>query len=803
MTIQRPLKPLSELPPGASRFHQTITSANEHSSAALHRNPRAVCKKAFLVALAAQLLLASGPAVLASPFTPLNGAQSRPFYVIAHNPNTLSEVDDALNSGCNTLEPDITEITCGNQEVLIDFDPDGGGIPDCGELRLLAWCDHVNQIAQTNTTFALVLFDIKKWAAKGEIGLGSGDPLQVKINATNILKAAREHLNANGVNLNVIYSTAYTDYGGILAEILKAPLTPREGVNIDMEDDPWKVVKFFNDLGYFGSIGYGDGTAGPGPNLPRIMDRAAYLRASVGFPKVITDVFLISQASSMDFFIDAGVDGMIVTDASQQQALDIVNNVHEEVHLATREDNPFEPLNEAYAVQVHTDNYFDSGTDSLVKFTLNGCRGSSTIFYNSGDIYPGYDTGRLHYGHDDWMTIPSKDLGELQSITVENLGPDVPGAGWDLTEVHVSSAHYIGPNWFVNGLPSREYSATFSGTIKVGNKVPLKLAPNFALPLPTIQCPAPVIVPNDLDQCGAIVNFAPVVSGLCDNVTAVCVPPSGSFFPVGTTPVSCSASNASGQADCSFTVTVINTQPPTIQCPAPITVANDPDQCGAVVTFAPVVSGPCNDVVAVCNPPSGTLFPIGQTAVACYAHSLSGPDSLPCFFIVTVQDTQPPVITCPAPLVIDATGQAGAVATFAPTVADNCPGATVTCVPPSGSVFAIGDTTVNCTATDASSNSSSCSFNLHVKGAAEQTADLLAAVASLNLSKPGVKNALLFQLNATLASLQKNNLVAACGALQSFINLVDGQRNNTISSSDADILIAAASQIRAVIGCKP
>ena len=140
---------------------------------------------------------------------------------------------------------------------------------------------------------------------------------------------------------------------------------------------------------------------------------------------------------------------------------------------------------------------------------------------------------------------------------------------------------------------------------------------------------------------------------------------------------------------------------------------------------------------------------------------------------------------------------------FAPTVSDNCPGTVVTCIPASGSVFAVGDTTVNCTATDAANNQSSCSFNVHVKGAAEQTADLVTAVNNLNISKAGVKNALLFQLNSTLASLQLNNYVAACGSLQSFIDVVNAQRNKTISSSDADFLIAAANQIRAVIGCTP
>jgi hypothetical protein len=151
-------------------------------------------------------------------------------------------------------------------------------------------------------------------------------------------------------------------------------------------------------------------------------------------------------------------------------------------------------------------------------------------------------------------------------------------------------------------------------------------------------------------------------------------------------------------------------------------------------------------------------------------------------------------------MVLNATSPAGAVVSFAPAASDNC-ATTVTSVPASGSAFAIGDTAVTCTATDASGNQASCGFNIHVKGAAEQTADLLTVVNNLNVAKAGVKSALLFQLNATLANLQNSNLAAACGSLQSFIDLVNAQRNKTISSADADYLIAAANQIRAVIGC--
>jgi len=110
---------------------------------------------------------------------------------------------------------------------------------------------------------------------------------------------------------------------------------------------------------------------------------------------------------------------------------------------------------------------------------------------------------------------------------------------------------------------------------------------------------------------------------------------------------------------------------------------------------------------------------------------------------------------------------------------------------------------VNCTAKDPANNQSSCSFKIHVKGAAEQTADLITLVNGMKITSGNVKKALLANLNAALACLKKNDLLCACGSLQSFIDLVNAQRNKSISSSDADALIAAATQIRAVIGCTP
>ena len=233
-----------------------------------------------------------------------------------------------------------------------------------------------------------------------------------------------------------------------------------------------------------------------------------------------------------------------------------------------------------------------------------------------------------------------------------------------------------------------------------------------------ITCPANIARSNDANQCGAVVNYpAPTTTGTCGTVT--CSPASGSFFPKGTTTVTCTAS-AGGS--CSFTVTVNDTQPPTITCPANVTVSNDPNQCGAVVNYPPpTVSDNCPGVGApVCTPASGSFFPVGTTTVTCTVADASG-NTASCTFTVTVNDTQPPTITCP-PNITAVTDQTVCpepgttpcqVVTFPPPVAtDNCPGVTVACVPPSGTCFNLGVTTVTCTATDASGNTATCSFTV-------------------------------------------------------------------------------------------
>jgi hypothetical protein len=232
-----------------------------------------------------------------------------------------------------------------------------------------------------------------------------------------------------------------------------------------------------------------------------------------------------------------------------------------------------------------------------------------------------------------------------------------------------------------------------------------------------LTCPANITQANDANQCGAIVKFpAAGFTGNCGTVTAN--PASGSFFPVGTTTVTVTGQRLDGTSDtCTFTVTVNDTQPPVTTCPANIVTNTAANECAAVVNFTATVSDNCPGATVVCSPASSSTFPKGTTTVTCTGKDAANNTST-CTFTVQVNDAQSPAITCPANLtsIINQNACLSAacqVFTYTtPVASDNCPGVTTVCNPPSGSCFALGVTTVTCTATDASANTATCSFTV-------------------------------------------------------------------------------------------
>jgi hypothetical protein len=165
---------------------------------------------------------------------------------------------------------------------------------------------------------------------------------------------------------------------------------------------------------------------------------------------------------------------------------------------------------------------------------------------------------------------------------------------------------------------------------------------------------------------------------------------------------------------CTQTITIQDTQPPQAICPGDTVVPNDPDECGAIVEFTASVTDNCPGATFSCNPASGSFFPVGITTVTCIAEDASE-NSDTCKFTVTVEDTEQPIADCPGDTtILVLTEDTGAIVEFLASVADNCPGASVSCDPSSGSFFPIGSTTVVCIAEDASGNTDTCEFTVTV-----------------------------------------------------------------------------------------
>jgi hypothetical protein len=223
------------------------------------------------------------------------------------------------------------------------------------------------------------------------------------------------------------------------------------------------------------------------------------------------------------------------------------------------------------------------------------------------------------------------------------------------------------------------------------------------------------------DASGRAFVYAAAATDRVDGaVRASCKPASGSRPPVGTTTVTCTATDAHGnRASGSFAVEVElskqrDAKPPKRVLPSEISrEATSP--AGAVVTYsASAMDGIDGSVATSCLPASGSTFPLGTTRVHCSAHDAKGNLSSS-GFPVTVVDTTAPVIAPLADLKAEAISSYGALVDFKPTATDIVDGeVTPVCTWAPGAAFPLGVTAVSCTAKDARGNSSSGGFSVTV-----------------------------------------------------------------------------------------
>ncbi len=226
---------------------------------------------------------------------------------------------------------------------------------------------------------------------------------------------------------------------------------------------------------------------------------------------------------------------------------------------------------------------------------------------------------------------------------------------------------------------------------------------------PSIACPAPTVA-----ECTGP-RQATVDPGLA-SASDSCTPPTvtqpgAGTFPLGTTPVIFTASDSSAnRASCETTVTVRDTTAPSIQCPAP-TVAECTGNGQASVDPG---NASARDICtsATVSHPGAASFALGQTSVQYTATDEAGNQGS-CATTVTVRDTTPPSIACPAPIVTECASPQGTfVQSGQASSSDICTAVTVT--GPQPGVFPRGTTTVTYTSSDTTGNTASCDSTINV-----------------------------------------------------------------------------------------
>src|SRR5262249_55903408 len=153
--------------------------------------------------------------------------------------------------------------------------------------------------------------------------------------------------------------------------------------------------------------------------------------------------------------------------------------------------------------------------------------------------------------------------------------------------------------------------------------------------------------------------------------------------------------------------------PPTLVCPTSVT-QEAKSASGTSVSFpaATATDNKPGPIALSYSQVTGDNFGLGANQVTVTATDESG-NSSQCTFTVKVRDSQAPKLTCPEDQKSWRTTRYGATVEYPPAMAsDTVSVPALSYNPPSGSEFRVGVTPVVVTATDASGNTSRCSFTV-------------------------------------------------------------------------------------------
>jgi hypothetical protein len=205
---------------------------------------------------------------------------------------------------------------------------------------------------------------------------------------------------------------------------------------------------------------------------------------------------------------------------------------------------------------------------------------------------------------------------------------NLPGGGTPFA----LAVHEVTPGTATGANYSLAISGGCFGACSAPNAVPVAKAKNVTVSASAVACVAPASVDDG--------SFDPDGDAL-----TITQSPAGPYA-LGTTPVLLTVVDPRGAtSQATGSVTVMDDTPPSISCPAPITVPAAPGTCSAVVAFTPTASDTCSPPASIVSTPaSGSLFAVGTTTVTSTAKD-AVLNSASCSFPVTVVDQEAPVVS--------------------------------------------------------------------------------------------------------------------------------------------------------------
>jgi hypothetical protein len=229
---------------------------------------------------------------------------------------------------------------------------------------------------------------------------------------------------------------------------------------------------------------------------------------------------------------------------------------------------------------------------------------------------------------------------------------------------------------------------------------------------PLMTCPADITTQCAGDSSALVSLSGASASDSCGSVT-VSGPAATASYPLGVTTVTYTATDGGGHSSsCTTQVTVVDTVPPTLTCP-PSAQAECTASGMASVSIAAVTGADACGATSVSGPSGTATYPLGVTTLTFVAQDASA-NRAQCASEVSVVDTTPPTIACPAPVVAECAGNGSAnVSVRAAAASDACTPPIVT-GPAGVAAYPLGTTAVAFAAQDQSANTASCATTVSV-----------------------------------------------------------------------------------------